>query len=141
VSTNVDLEQVKAALLESHRKDRRAHYEKDVDLLLTGGASEFISVSNGEIQRSTLDEQRAFFMDYFTGAKYYEGDDLEPPIIRVSNDASIAWMIVRIKVRRTTRQENSDEERETQFIYAGIMTYEKQAGKWRRTANVSTFAQ
>jgi len=52
----------------------------------------------------------------------------------------MAWMIVRTRVRRTTRLEGSEEERETSFVYAGIMTYEKQDGQWVRVANVSTFA-
>lgn len=136
-----DLEQEKAELLEIHAKDRQAHFGRDIDLLLAHSAEQFISVSNGEIHRPTLEEQRAFFLDYFTGATYYEWDDLEPPIVRVSGDASMAWMIVRTKVRRASRLEGSEEEREIQFVYAGIMTYEKQDGKWARVANVSTFAQ
>jgi hypothetical protein len=87
-----------------------------------------------------LGEQREFFTRYFQGATYYEWDDMEPPIIRISDDASMAWMIVRTQVRRTTRTEESDEERETSFVYAGIMTYEKRDGRWVRVANVSTFA-
>jgi hypothetical protein len=138
---NRDFEQEKAELLEIHAKDRQAHFGRDVGLLLSSSADQFISVSNGEIHRSTLAEQRAFFTNYFTGATYYEWDDLEPPIVRVSGDASMAWMIVRTKVRRATRLEGSEEEREIEFIYAGIMTYEKQNGRWARVANVSTFAQ
>ncbi|HYP41945.1 MAG TPA: hypothetical protein VEX13_16425 [Chloroflexia bacterium] len=141
MDSNRDLEQEKAELLEIHAKDRQAHFGRDVDLLLSHGTDEFISVSNGEIHRSTLAEQRAFFTAYFTGATYYEWDDLEPPIVHVSGDASMAWMIVRTKVRRATRLEGSGEEREIEFVYAGIMTFEKQAGKWARVANVSTFAQ
>ncbi|HMW01195.1 MAG TPA: hypothetical protein PKE58_13750, partial [Acidobacteriota bacterium] len=58
--------------------------------------------------------------------------------VRVSNDASLAWMIVRTRVRRTQKQaDGSDKERS--FVYAGIMTYEKKKGKWVRVANVSTF--
>jgi len=79
----------------------------------------------------------AFFTDYFKNAKYYEWGDLEPPIIKISKDASMAWMIVRIKVRRTQKQA-SGEEKERTFVYAGIMTYEKQNRKWVRIANVST---
>jgi hypothetical protein len=41
------------------------------------------------------------FEQYFENATYYEWDDLESPIIQVSQDSSIAWMITRIKVRRT----------------------------------------
>lgn len=133
-----DLEKERAALLEVHRTDRRAHFETDVNLLLKHSADEFISVDGGKISRSTRAEVRALFEDYFKNAKYYEWDDLEPPIIRISNDASMAWMIVRIRVKRTQKLA-SGEEKERAFVYAGIMTYEKWKGKWVRTANVSTF--
>lgn len=138
--TGVDLELEKAALLKIHAQDRQAHFDTDVDLLLSHSGHEFISVSNGEVHRSTPAEERAFFEGYFKGATYYEWDDLEPPIIRISADASMAWMIVRTQVRRVTRLEGAEEARETRFVYAGIMTYEKNAGNWVRVANVSTFA-
>ena len=134
----VDLEKERAALLEVHRTDRRAHFETDVELLLKHSAEEFIYVGDGKISRSTLAEMKATFGDYFRNAKYYEWDDLEPPIVRISDDASMAWMIVRNKVRRTQKLA-SGEVKERAFVYAGIMTYEKRQGKWVRIANVSTF--
>jgi hypothetical protein len=140
VSANqkIDLEKERAALLEVHRLDRRAHFETDANLLLERFTDEFISVSSGKIERATRAELKKTFEDYFRNAKYYEWDDLEPPVIRISNDASMAWMIVRTKVRRTQKLE-SGEEKERAFVYAGIMTYEKQQGRWVRIANVSTF--
>lgn len=134
----IDLEKEKAALLEIHRTDRRAHFETDANLLMERFTHEFISVSNGKIDRSTRGELKKMFEDYFKNAKYYEWDDLEPPVIRISNDASMAWMIARTKVRRIQKLA-SGEEKERAFVYAGIMTYEKQRGKWVRIANVSTF--
>jgi len=134
----IDIEREKAELLKVHRTDREAHFKTDVEMLLRHSADEFISVSGGRISRSTRRELREFFESYFKNAKYYEWDDTEAPIIRVSNDASMAWMIVRTKVRRT-QKDDAGAERERQFVYSGIMTYEKQNGKWVRTANVSTF--
>jgi hypothetical protein len=50
----------------------------------------------------------------------------------------MAWMIIRVRVRRT-QKDAAGKEVEEKFIYAGIMTYEKKGGKWIRVANVSTF--
>lgn len=133
-----DMEKERAALLEVHKTDRRAHFETDVALLLRHSAEEFIYVGNGKISRSTRAELKAGFDDYFRNAKYYEWDDLEPPIVRISDDASMAWMITRTKVRRTQKLATG-EEKERAFVYAGIMTYEKRQGRWVRVANVSTF--
>ena len=134
----VDLEKEREALLKVHETDRRAHFGTDVELLLQHSGEEFIYVGEGKINKSTKAEMKESFQTYFKDAKYYEWDDLEPPIIRISNDASMAWMIARTRVRRT-QKDSSGAMKERKFVYAGIMTYEKRNGKWIRVANVSTF--
>lgn len=125
-------------LLKIHESDRRAHFETNATQIMEHATDKFISVSNGKIQQSTRGDNLKFFEEYFKGAKYYEWDDLEPPIVRVSDDASMAWMIVRTKVRRAQTQSDG-KTTERSFVYAGIMTYEKKDGQWVRVANVSTF--
>jgi hypothetical protein len=136
--TAANLEREKAELLRLHKSAREAHFKTDVDLLFENSPEEMISVSRGKVSRSGRAEGRKMFAEYFRGAKYYEWDDLEEPVIRVSKDASMAWMITRIRVRRVQR-DAAGAEREEKFIYAGIMTYEKRGGRWVRVANVSTF--
>ena len=80
---------------------------------------------------------REFFSGYFRDAKYYEWDDIEPPIVRVSRDATMGWMITTVRVRRT--QSTSTGGETVRFVYAGISTYEKRGGHWMEVANVSTF--
>ena len=137
-STQVDTEKEKAELLKLHQTDRQAHFKTDPDLLLSNHPDEFISVSQGMISRRKKADTRKTFETYFKNATYHEWDDLEPPIIRVSSDGSIGWIITRLKVRRTQKDANGLD-REQKFVYAGIMTYEKQDGKWVKVANVSTF--
>jgi len=133
-----DLEREKAELLRMHRASREAHFKTDVELLLRDEAEGFIAVSRGKIHRPRTGETRRQFEEYFRGAKYFEWDDLEEPIVRVSQDATMAWMITRVRVRRV-QTDASGKEREEKFVYAGIMTYEKRDRRWRRVANVSTF--
>jgi hypothetical protein len=135
-----NLEKEKSELLRLHQSDREAHFKTDVDQLLENAPEEFISVSRGKINRSTKADTRKMFTGYFRDAKYYEWDDVEEPIIRISNDASMAWMITRTRVRRVQKNA-AGEEKEEKFVYAGIMTYEKRDGRWVRVANVSTFEQ
>ena len=133
-----NLEKEKAELLRLHKSDREAHFKTDADALLANSPEEFISVNRGKINRSSKADARKMFTGYFRDAKYYEWDDVEEPIIRISNDGSMAWMITRYKVRRV--QKNAEGvEKEEKFVYAGIMTYEKRDGRWVRVANVSTF--
>lgn len=136
---STDLEKEINELLKIHKQGREAHFKTNVDLLLSDHPADgFISVTQGKIFRVTKDQSRERFESYFKGAQYYEWDDLEPPIIRVSKDGSLAWVITRLKVRRT-QKDSSGTVQEQKFVYAGIMTYEKKDGKWIKTANVSTF--
>jgi hypothetical protein len=134
----VDFEKEKAELLKLHATGRRAHFQTDADLLFSGAIDDFISVSNGKISRPTVSESKARFREVFRDAKYFEWDDVEPPIIRISNDGSMAWMIVRVRVRRMKR-DSAGVEKEEKFTYAGITTFEKRQGRWVGTSNVSTF--
>ena len=136
--SKVDLEKEKAELLRLHKSDREAHFKTDVDLLQERSPEEFIAVSDGKIHRTQKSDVRKQFAEYFKGAKYYEWDDLEEPVIRISKDGGMAWMITRVRVRRI-QKDAAGKEREEKFVYAGIMTYEKQGGNWMRVANVSTF--
>jgi hypothetical protein len=139
-SETPDLEKEKAELLRLHQEEREAHFKTNVELLLAHQAEDFISVNNGKITTEKKEQSREFFQKYFANAKYFEWDDMEPPIVRISKDASMGWVIVRVKVRRT-QKDGSGKETETKFIYAGIMTYEKQNNKWTTIANVSTFEE
>ena len=137
---SADLEKEKAELLRLHQSDREAHFKTDVDALLENSPEEFISVGRGKINKSSKEDARKMFTGYFRDAKYYEWDDVEEPIIRISNDASMAWMITRTRVRRVQKTADGTE-KEEKFVYAGIMTYEKRDARWVRVANVSTFEQ
>jgi hypothetical protein len=137
---SADLEKEKAELLRIHKSDREAHFKTDVDKLLENSPEGFISVGCGKINKSSKDNARKMFTGYFRDAKYYEWDDVEEPIIRISNDASMAWMITRTRVRRVQKKADGAEQEE-KFVYAGIMTYEKRDGRWVRVANVSTAEQ
>ena len=139
-SKPLDLEKEKAELLKTHQQDRRAHFQTDVDLLLADHPEEFIYVRDGKVGRSKKADTRKVFTESFKGATYSEWDDLEPPIVRVSNDGSLGWIITRLKVRRT-KKNSTGAEKEEKFVYAGIMTYEKRGGRWIKVANVSTFEE
>jgi hypothetical protein len=134
----VDIEREGAELRRLHCPSRDPHFKTDADALVRNAPEVFVTVSRGRINRSKPEDTRRMFTDYFRGAKYFEWDDLEEPIVHVSRDGSMAWMITRIRVRRV-QKDASGAEREEKFVYAGIMTYEKRDGRWTRVANVSTF--
>ncbi len=136
-SQNVDIAKEKAELLRIHHLSREAHFQTDAKKLVSNSAVELFSVSSGKIERLSQADQEKFFADYFLNAKYYEWDDLEPPIIHVSNDRSMGWMIERVKVRRT--QNRDGQEKETRFVCAFMSCYEKRDSRWVMVSVASTF--
>ena len=135
----MDIEREVQALLKLHERSRAAHFATDVEAAIADVAEEQIIVRDGTVRRMTVDDVRRTMTDYFAGATFHEWDDIQPPIVKVSDDGSIAWMITNTKVRLTKTGEDGSES-ETAFVYAGILTYEKRDGRWVRTTNVSTFA-
>ncbi len=133
----VDLQADRTAILAIHATDREAHFKTDPDLLFSNTGTGFLSVSRGHVGRPRIEDLKATFRDVFKGAIYQEWDDVEPPVVRISNDGTMAWMIARVRVRRL-KADASGREQTEQFTYAGIITYEKRAGRWVKTANVST---
>lgn len=135
--SRVDLERERAELLQMHRNDREAHFKTNVDLLLDRTPAELIYVRDGKITRRSKLSMRDSLSGYFRDVKYYEWDDIEPPVVHISQDATMGWMITTVRVRRT--QATSTAPETVEFVYAGITTYEKQGGRWMEVANVSTF--
>jgi hypothetical protein len=134
-----DIEREVQVLLELHKQSRAAHFATDVEAAIAGLAEEQIIVRDGGVRRMTVGDLRQTMTGYFAGATFHEWDDIQPPIVKVSDDASIAWMITNTQVRLTKAGEDGGES-EMAFVYAGILTYEKRDGRWIRTTNVSTFA-
>ncbi len=134
---SADLEQEKAELLKIHALDRQAHFATDVGAAISFFGGIYRYVRDGQIHQLSRSDLEQMHSDYFRGATFYEWDDLEPPIVQISSDGSMAWMMNRFRVRYTRVTEGQPAE--TIYVYAGVTIYEKQDGKWMRTANVSTF--
>lgn len=130
-----DLAAERQALLDLHRDGIRAHLERDAPSIARDHGDDFVSAFRGKLDRTNRAEALAFFTGYFKGATYPQYEDLEPPVIRVSDDASMAWILSRTRVRRVVG------DKEGTFVYAGMMAYEKRDGRWIRVGNASTFEE
>ncbi|MGA8221639.1 MAG: hypothetical protein WB780_08285 [Candidatus Acidiferrales bacterium] len=133
-----EMESAKAELLALHQADRRAHFARDVDALLSAALVEFIYVRDGKIQTQTKDASRQRFTEYFQGAEFTAWDDLEPPIIHVSPDGRMGWMIVRVKIAYS-KTDAAGKKTFEETVCAWMSAYEKSGGKWVHVANASTF--
>lgn len=128
----------RAELLALHEDVMRAHRESDVDLLMRSESPDHVSANRGQITRSTLDERDSRFRAYLGSTRFTEYVDVIPPIVKVSEDGKLGWVIV--QVRGTGAQTNQEgASRPLTFESAWIELYERRDGRWYRTGNVSNF--
>ena len=80
---------------------------------------------------------RRQFTEYFRGAEFSAWDDLEPPVIRISPDGKMGWMIVRVPIAYT-KKDAADAMSKEDTVMAWVSAYEKREGKWLLVANDTT---
>lgn len=123
-----------AVLRDLHAKVVRAHLERRVALLMEDEAADSVVAGRGEITRPTLDERRARFTTYFRDTAFTEYRDLVEPLVHVSADGTLGWVMVQVRALGT-RSDGGP----VDFTSAWIELYEKRAGRWWRVGNVSNF--
>ena len=124
----------KRELLEVHSYERDAHLACDLDAMMSNQADSFTAVGQGGFRVLTGAEMHQIFVGAFDGATYHEFDDLEDPDIHVSDDGTLAWMAVRIKVWKS-QTDKAGVTQERRFVSSAIYTYEKRDGRWLRTGS------
>ena len=133
-----DFDKLKSEILDLHRQEIEAHWNKDSTFFTRNISENYTSVSRGEIHKPSREEIESKFSDYLDNTTFKEYRDLQEPIIDFSNDGSVAWSIVRVKVLGI-RKMNDGTERELDFICAWITLYRRQNDKWIRLGEVSSF--
>jgi hypothetical protein len=88
-------------LLSLHKEERRAHFEHDMNFLLAHIAPQLLDVRDGQVNRMSREDVRAKFVEYFKSTQFLAWDDVESPIVRVSEGGNMGWMIVRVRIACT----------------------------------------
>jgi hydrogenase maturation factor len=124
-------------LLVLHNQARAAHFNRDPELLVSDFADDYTFIGGGKIQQPAREASIARFRSYFNNSTFLEWDDITPPVIKISDDATMAYVTVHKKVKLLARDEKGAEHEETE-IYAWLATYRKIGGKWKLTMIAST---
>ena len=127
----------KAELLAVHQAARRAHFNRDIDFIVSGMGTEFTTVHEGTIRVMSREDVRKQFTEYFRGTEFSAWDDLEPPIIQISPDGKMGWMIARVRIAYTKTDAGGATSKED-TVMAWMSAYEKRDGKWLLVANATT---
>lgn len=134
----VDHEALKKELLSLHQTQINAHLNKDIDFFTRNLAPDYWQVSRGEIIFPQKNEITKRFTDYLNNTRFSTYQDLQDPMVKISEDGSMAWVIVQVKISgEQTQPDGSD--RALDFTCALITLYNRVNGQWIRQGEVSTF--
>ena len=128
-----------AQILALHEKILEAHRANSVDMMLQGAADDYVLVTRGEVLYPDIEERADRFREYFSITTFDRYEDTIDPVVRVSADGTLAWLIARVEVSGT--QQADDSEQAFEFTSAWIELYEKRDGQWTQVGNVSNFRE
>jgi len=133
----VNIEAERAKILKLHHAQRDNHFNKDSIAFASHLSENFISVNRGSITRPQKKEMITRYHNYFSSVEFLKWDDVTDPIIRFSEDGSLAYSIVDKIVAVTYEDENGDLiEDETHYAWTAI--YRKYGDEWKVDCVTST---
>lgn len=121
-----------------HEKVILAHRQSNVEAILEDEAADYVVANRGEVTRPTLEERRERLGSYLRSTTFSEYRDVIEPVVTISSDGSLGWVIVQVQATGVQTSESGEKE-PVQFISAWIELYEKRQGRWLRVGNVSNF--
>lgn len=137
--TETDLELLKQEIKDFHADLIRAHFEKDLDFFVDDIGEDYFSVSRGEIRHPSREDILSQFSSYLGRTEFKEYRDLQEPIIGISEDGSLAWSLVRVKVAGDQEQADGSQA-QLDFTCAWITLFKRDQDGWIRLGEVSSFA-
>lgn len=133
-----DLEALRQEILELHRAGIQAHLDRDVPFFTKNVAEDYVTVGRGEIRSPSLDDIETMFSSYLGSTEFTKYEDIREPIVGISDDGSIAWAIVQVRVEGSQQAEDGST-RPLAFTSAWLTLFRREGDRWIRQGDVSTF--
>lgn len=129
-SEKVNLSEERKKILDLHQKQRDYHFFKDSISFANQMSENFISVNRGEISKPQKKKTISRYHRYFSSVEFLEWDDVSEPIIKFSDDGTMAYTIVDKIVRVAYLNQKGDTvEGKTHFAWTAI--YKKYGDEWK----------
>jgi len=125
-------------LLELHQAGLQAHLDGDIDALLAHQAEDFVLVDRGDISSPSMGQRREFLGPYLAATRFEFYRDTTPPIVKISRDGSLGWVIARVEARGAGRNPDGSQT-PLEFMAAWIELYERRGDSWISIGNASNF--
>lgn len=133
----VGLPEEKKAILALLQQERKAHFQRDTELFVREFSDSMLSVNRGVVKYTPPDTMRRSVGKYFSAVHFIKWDDRAEPVIRFSDDGSLAYAIVQKEVIVSYPDTTGKLFYDT-TQYAWVSVYRKTGGTWKVEANVST---
>lgn len=127
----------KVLLLESNQRQRQAHMTNNADMLVEELYDTIWSVQNGNININTRQEVQDRFNQYFDIVKYYKWDDVSEPVIRISDDGTLAT----VSVKKLTTARFGADAPISATLFAWTSSYRKVEDNWKIYQTTSTIEE
>lgn len=125
----------KDVLLAKHKEGMDAHKNIDLEKWLSEFKEGYISANRGVISYPTPKEMKTRFRPYINSTTFEYYRDMVPPIVKVSEDGTLGWVIVQVEAKGLSGGQ------EYEFQSAWIELYEKRDGHWVQAGNVSNMKE
>ncbi len=136
-SQRFDIEKATREILELHNQQRDFHFQKMAPEFASLLSENHISVNRGSVNTPTIEENTHRFQNYFDNVAFVKWDDIKPPVIRFSEDGSLAYTIVEKEVVVKYKNEEDQEILES-TLFAWVAIYKKYGKEWKIDCVAST---
>jgi hypothetical protein len=119
------------------QQERKAHFNRDVELFVSEFADSMTNVSKGKVTKTSIEENKQRIGGYFGKVTFIRWDDVAEPVVRLSNDGSLAYAIVQKQVIVSYPDSLGQVIMDTSD-YAWVSIYRKLNGQWLVETNAST---
>lgn len=119
-----------------HTSIIQAHLENRLDDWMSIEATDYVSANGGRVSFPSLQERRVSRAAYLEGATFTRYRDLRDPVVRVSEDGSLGWLVAEVEVAGTLKQDDGSAEAFEQ-VWAWIELYARTPDGWKLVGNAS----
>jgi hypothetical protein len=118
-----------------HEQVLEAHRQNNVEMWNSLEADTLTVASRGMLMQISLKDRLPNRRSYLQTTKFEKYEDLRPPIIKVSDDGSLAWLFAQVEVKG--ERELGGKTVPFHDVWAWVELYERRNGKWLGTGNAS----
>jgi len=132
-----DEQQAIADIMKMHHSQRDFHFKKDSISFMKQFSHDFTSVNAGEISFPSKKATQSRYHRYFSSVDFRKWDDIQEPLIRFSDDGTLAYTIAEKLVEIEYTSERGVVVADSTH-FAWMTVYRNTADGWKIESVVST---